>query len=365
MSVFYKISIDHVNANYISGWCHHRFWKNRMVTLQLFSGNRLIDETRCDRFREDLKALNLHPTGNCGFAFSDFQDGRSGGNTLVEIRIKGRKGALITVNHEENRAASVRISRRLKKTVFERRKTKQTAVFMHIPKTAGTSFNTLAQTFYPKGSTINHIELIPTRDYKGLAGSHHYISGHLRYGLLREYFRPEHTAFYTIIREPYRQLHSHLKWMIQTAENPDERFFKATNETICLLGKKLAEIDFSSIRSIETFVTSLEDLEAAFLDNVQTRYFLDDQPSRVVLNDLDTALSNASLFELIGTTEHYDHFVRRFKAVNDIRGNTTLSPLNTSRSALLFDHQDEQMQEILKPLVQYDLLIYERLGGGW
>lgn len=234
---------------------------------------------------------------------------------------------------------------------------------MHIPKTAGTSFNTLAQTFYPNGLTINHIELISPRDYHDLGANYDYISGHVRCGLLKEYFQAEHTAFYTIIREPYRQLHSHLQWMIQTAENPDERFFKATNETIYRLGQKLGEFDFSSAQSLETFVNSIDDLEAAFLDNVQTRYFLDDQPLRVVQQDMDTALSNGSLFELIGTTEHYDHFVERFKALNHIRGDTRLGKLNRSRSALLFDHQDEQIQEILKPLVHYDVRLYEHLGG--
>lgn len=361
MNIFYKIAIDHVNFNYVSGWCHHRFQKNRPLVLQLYRKNELIAETNNDRFREDLKALRLHPTGNCGFEFvASTERGFSDFFPLV-IRVKGAAGQVARLDHCGWSAQRHCSSRKSRERFHLRKKPAQTAVFMHIPKTAGTSFNTLAQTFFPRKSTISHIELIPEQDYRALADRHRYISGHLRYGLLRQYFQSEQTAFYTIIREPFGQLHSHLKWMVQTAENPDETFFKATNETIYRLGRKLANIDFSSIRSMEAFVNSLNDLEAAFLDNIQTRYFLEDQPLRVVEQDLDRAIANASIFHLIGTTEEYDQFVQRFKSAHCIRVGTDYNALNISRSTSLFDPKDKLIQEILKPLVRYDLKLYEIL----
>ena len=361
MKFFYKISIDHVNFNYISGWCYHRFRKDGIVTLQLFSGSRLIAETSCNKFREDLKVLNLHPTGNCGFAFTEFKISDLKQSGPFEIRVKGRSKALAVLNPVKRSVESAGLPGWLKKSLPERKKYEKTVVFMHIPKTAGTSFNTLAQTFFPKGTTVSHIELISASDYRELVNTHNFISGHLRCGLLKKYFLSTQTTFYTIIREPYHHLHSHLKWMIQTVENSEETFFKATNKTIYRLGEKLTGIDFSSNRSIERFVDSLDDLEAAFLDNAQTRYFLDDQPPRVAGHDIDTALANASLFELIGTTEQYDHFVKRFKASNGINVDTDLQPLNISMSTDLFDYRDESVQKALRPLVDFDQRLYQRI----
>lgn len=357
MNIFYKISIDHVNGNYISGWCYHRLWKTRPLVLQLYRGGELIAETTCDRFREDLKALRLHPTGRCGFEFVSASENGFDTSQPLAIRVKGGAGQLaeFKLSTWMKRPPSSRQSFSIRK------KSAETVVFMHIPKTAGTSFNTLAQSLYPGGSTISHIELVDTQSYPALLHNYRYISGHLRFGLLEQHFGGPKTVFYTIVRDPYKQLHSHLKWMIQTAQNPEEKFFKATNKVIYRLGLRIADIDFSSRRSLETFVNSLDDLEAAFLDNIQARYFLDDQPRRVCLDDMKTILANASRFRLIGVTERYEDFVNRFKNDNDLDGPVNLQQLNISKSTDLFDYRNEAIQEILKPLVTFDLRLHRRV----
>lgn len=325
--------------------------------MQLFSGSELIAETNGDRFREDLKALRLHPTGRCGFEFVSASENGFDTSQSLAIRVKGGAGLL----------AEFKLSTWLKRSPSPRRsfsirkKSAETVVFMHIPKTAGTSFNTLAQTLFPGGSAISHIELVDTQSYPALLQNYRYISGHLRFGLLKHHFGCPQTVFYTIVRDPFKQLHSHLKWMIQTAQNPEEKFFKATNKIIYRLGLRIADVDFSSRRSLEIFVNSLDDLEAAFLDNIQARYFLDDQPQRVCVDDMKTILANASRFRLIGVTERYDDFVDRFKNENDLDGTANLQQLNISKSTDLFDYRNEATQEILKPLVTFDLRLYRRV----
>lgn len=364
MNIFYKIAIDHVNFNYISGWCHHRFFKERVIVLQLFIDNRLIGETTCDRFREDLKALHVHPTGKCGFAFAVETIGQIEEGAAFTIRVKGNSKPLVQLSSPFSAAGSGSALRRWDRWRFKPKRMQRAVVFMHIPKTAGTSFNTLAQTFFPKGSTISHIELIHAERYHALRRDYRYISGHLRYGTLKQHFDQEHHAFFTIVREPYTQLHSHLKWMIQTATNPDDNFFKMTNQVIYRLGLKLADIDFNEPDSLAQFVSSLDDLEAAFLDNAQTRYFLDEPVLRIQENDLETALYNASQFRLVGITERYEDFVQRFKIINSIDVDENLQQLNISKSANLFDYRDESIRETLKPLVSVDLELYAHLTQG-
>ena len=359
MRIFYKISIDRVNANYISGWCFHRFHPGRPVLLECYQNEELRAETEASLFREDLRSLGVHPTGKCGFEFvSDTQAGFDLEHPLL-IRVKGKSSVLADLSREEWTGPVKHIQSGLQRHKLKKKKLSRTAVLMHIPKTAGTSFNTLAQAVFPKGTAVNHIELIPQSKYGLLAEHYNYISGHLRLGTLQSSFDSEHIDLYTIIREPYEQLHSHLKWLIQTAANPEDRFFEATNPVIYNLGVKLSRVEFSDIDSLSRFVKNLNSVEAAFVDNLQTRYFLAKQPEKVNPDDVRSALANRSKFRLIGTTEEYDHFVRVFGEMNGLSIKASDSRMNISATAALFDHQNEQVRSVLLPLVHADLGLYD------
>ncbi|MGI9536744.1 MAG: hypothetical protein ACR2PB_06725 [Desulfocapsaceae bacterium] len=359
MNIFYKISIDRVNANYISGWCFHRFQPKRTVDLQCFQDGVLLGEAEASMFREDLRALAIHPTGKCGFEFiPDNPDGFDYSKPIsIILKEKGTK--LADISDEGAVSDSNDIFQPLKRIINKRKKLQQTAVFMHVPKTAGTSFNTLVQSLYPKGTTINHIELLPESRYRSLANDHNYISGHLRFGQLKQHFSSDNIAFYTILREPYAQLQSHLKWLIQTATNPQEKYFKTTNRVIYNLGLKLEQVAFDDIDSLSNLVSSLSPVEAAFIDNVQTRYFLDQQPIRIESQDIDTAIANCHSFVLIGLTERYDRFVNTFKKLNGLKSLPHSPPMNISTSASLFDISNDEVRKVLQPLVQADLILYD------
>ena len=358
MNVFYKISIDRVNANYISGWCFHRFYPNRTVVLQCFQSGTLMAEAETSMFREDLKTLDLHPTGKCGFEL--IPDGPEGFDCSkpISICLKDKGTTLADISQAATVGEPKNVYHSLKR-LMRKRKFPQTAVFMHIPKTAGTSFNTLVQTLYPQGTTINHIELLPESSYHSLAQSHNYISGHLRFGQLKQNFGSDSFAFYTILREPYAQLQSHLKWLIQTAANPQEKYFKTTNRVIYDLGIKLGQVAFGDINSLSDLVRSLGPVEAAFIDNLQTRYFLDHQPARVESQDIDIAIANSHSFKLVGLTERYDQFVSAFSQLNGFRPSSQPTRMNISTSEPLFDIRDGDVRKVLEPLVKADLKLYK------
>ena len=363
MNVFYKISIDRVNANYISGWCFHRIFPHRTVRLACYQGDTYMAEARASMFREDLLELGVHPSGKCGFELiTDRKGGFDFGQPLT-IRLKEKGTVLVDLSGKTIDYGETNLYRHLKKVARRRKKLPQTAVFMHIPKTAGTSFNTLAQSLFPKGTAIHHIELLPEKDYRDLADTYNYISGHLRFGQLKEIFSADNAAFYTILREPYAQLQSHLKWLIQTAENPKEKYFKATNPVIYNLGRKLGQVGYFDIQALSEFVQTLSGIEAAFVDNLQTRYFLDRQPERVSNDDLAIAVANSRLFKLIGLTEHYDAFVCSFSEMNSIKLTAPAGRMNISKTEPLFDCDDKQVREILQPLVQADLQLYQSVGA--
>ena len=363
MNVFYKISIDRVNANYISGWCFHRLYPHRTVRLECVQNDTLQAKTEASLFREDLKALGVHPSGKCGFELIPEKSAGFDLNQPLSIRVEGKGSVLADVAQGAGSLTPKGMLGRLKRLSARRKKLTSTAVFMHIPKTAGTSFNTLAQSIYPKGTTINHIELLPESSYRSCADTYNYVSGHLRFGQLKEYFDTEQIAFYTILREPYAQLQSHLRWLIQTAANSDDNYFKTTNPVIYDLGRKLGQQRLSDSQALSDFVHRLTATEAAFVDNLQTRYFLDQQPARVTVADLDTAVANSRRFALIGLTEDYERFVNDYIEMNGLSGATVGEKMNISTTEPLFDLGDESVRQILLPLVRVDLELYWSLGG--
>ena len=254
MNVFYKISIDRVNATYISGWCFHRLYRNRCVVLQCFQNGMLMAEAEASMFREDLRVLGIHPTGKCGFEFISARPDGFDFSKPISICLKGKGTKLANISQEGAVPDPKDIYQSLKRLIKRKKILPRTAVFMHIPKTAGTSFNTLAQSLYPEGTAINHIELLPQDGYGSLAQKNNYISGHLRFGQLKQNFGSDRFTFYTILREPYAQLQSHLNWLIQTAANPAENYFKTTNPVIYNLGTQLGQVAFGDIDSLAGLV---------------------------------------------------------------------------------------------------------------
>ena len=101
MSIFYKISIDRVNANYISGWCFHRFHRGRPVQLECYQNEKLQAETEASIFREDLKQLGIHPTGKCGFEFITAAHTAFDFSQPLLIRPKGKSAVLADLSMED------------------------------------------------------------------------------------------------------------------------------------------------------------------------------------------------------------------------------------------------------------------------
>lgn len=364
MNLFYKISIDHVNANYISGWCFNRFAPGRSVVLECYAGDVLLATASADRFREDLQSLGMHRSGKCGFEFVIEVPPRDGSKTYT-IRVKNTNRPLAVADVSSR---DVRYQKPFAALVSRRKSRasgpQKNIVFMHIPKTAGTSFNALAQHMFGEASVRTHIELVDENRFAEIASACRYISGHMRFHQLDQAFDSHKNDFYTILREPYGQLHSHMKWLIQTSADREDTFFKHNNPVIYRLGRQLGEIGGFTLQNLEQLVERLASLEAAFLDNSQTRYFLDGAPDRVGDRDFAQALDNVSRFKLIGLTEQYDRFVEQFVTINSVSTPVRRDRLNKSASDHLFDYRDPEIREVLRPLVRYDLKLYDLVKNG-
>jgi len=361
MAIFYKLAIDRVNTKYISGWCYHRFNKIKVVELQLHCNGRVVGETKADALREDVRELELHPTGNCGFEFIIDPPIEQNEQPECFISVKGSNHPLYKLDRKAHKRLFTGFAERARTMLGRSSLTGHRLVFMHIPKTAGTSFNTHVQSILPAKRIAIHLELENKKRYQELVKTKTYLSGHLRLGLLKKYFGNDSIEFYTIVREPYAHLHSHLNWLIKTASDESDNYFKYSNSVIYDLGKRLAAIDFSHLSDMVNFAENLDDVETQFFDNLQTRYFCDKKIQRVSGEDCRQAIMNTDTFRLIGTTENYTDFLRQFISRNNLPQIRKQGELNRSQADPLFDRTSKEVRDALYPLVRYDLLLYNHI----
>jgi hypothetical protein len=246
--------------------------------------------------------------------------------------------------------------------LYTLRKPEKTIIFMHIPKTAGTTFNIDMRQLASSMRLLTHIERQDEADFHLLQQRYDILSGHVRFGLFAQHFDLGRAECYTIVREPFAQVHSHIKWLIQASTGGGDQYARYNWPTIFSLSQKLAATDLSDARSITRFVDECQDIEAVFLDNLQTRYFLDQQPLRVSESDLEQAKANSARFRLIGTTEAYTSFVTQFASLHGLRQPDTARKMNRSKSPALFAVADSAIQEALLPLVRFDLELYRYIN---
>ena len=339
--------IDVLNEEYISGWCFNRLTPGRSLQLELHAGNRLIGRTKCDRYREDVYLAGLNSTGNCGFEFQfpkAWDD-----NTDLEFRISCYKG-LVTL--EKTSIKSVPKVLTPPKTVF----------FVHIPKTAGTSFNNHVHSWFGYQKWHSHIEVLDRDSQRALINPGNYLAGHIPLYKLKE-IAPDFNQLdlHTILRRPVDQLHSHLSWLKGIGADPNSGFFKTHQPVIQELSLRLQDAKLHHTQGIEEFLNNMEGFQFDFFDNIQTRYMLNRRPDQTKRTDLDQATENLSVFSTIGTTESYQMYIDRCAKFYGRSTSVQTTRHNPAKVASLFDKNDPSILDAIDPLICFDNLLYRTI----
>ncbi len=345
MNRFARYAIDILNSRHISGWCFDLMRKKKPVKLRFYGDNQKLGEIVANDYREDLQSYRLHPNGLCGFEFHYPKDINVRNYNHITLYINNSKKPLYRVETDQ---IPIVIEDGLP-NVF----------FMHIPKTAGTSFNTFSRSYFPQDKTIIHIESEDKETYPILEKEKNYLSGHLSIQKIKESFDVSRFDLHTIIREPYSHLHSHLRWVKRLGADRKSGFFKKHHNTIQDISIKLNETDLTIGNNLRALIGNLKGIELDFFDNLQTRYFLDYRPEKVEISDFVDAKKNISLFKSIGLTEKYPQFIQNFCNIYQMENiKKPSTPLNKSSYRRLFDYDDLKVRSILAPLVEADLLLY-------
>ena len=364
-SVAYKYAIDVFSASHISGWCFHRFKKNEPLTLVFSAGENILGECTANALREDIREQALHPDGKCGFSFifpKRQMAGQAGSDNTIVVSIKESGAELCKLDMGLADRVTGRPTHpfsRIRQRLSGAGKRRDKVLFMHIPKTAGTTFNTFAKSVYPPDRALTHVESYDAHECVQIAEDYQFVSGHLNMGQIRRYFPPDCFRLYTLVREPYAHLHSHFNWLRGIGADRDSPFYQSHHHAFRLIADQLSEKSALDYDDLQIIVDQISGLSRHLFENSQTRYFLDEPCDRVGTEELAAAKQNTALFDLIGTTEQYAEFRSAFCRAQHFKFTPSHHAFNSSRMNSLFDHEDPKVREILYPLADKDLTLYQ------
>ena len=205
-----------------------------------------------DGYRPDLVEQQLHPSGVCGFDFSFPDDFTPEAGQWFELYFDSFKSPVVRIDCSEIEL--------LKPTL------RTPICFMHIPKTAGTSFNAWARSCFSGDRFFTHIERLTNEELEQGVERAHYLAGHLPLFELDKVVDLSRFELISIIREPFSHLHSHLNYVkgVRPGATLESYYGFRHNKTIKTLSDTLNRIDFSNPDEIHGFVAGLHDYQLDF-----------------------------------------------------------------------------------------------------
>ena len=295
------------------------------------------DEVRivqADMYRPDIHKKGLHSTGLCGFKvhFS-----RSNINVAtVEV--------LQTIN-------SLRKSRES----YRRHK----LFLIHLPKTAGTSFNTLVKRSLGEDDFLVHIE--GQRDNWEHIVKKRYLAGHVNYDRYATFFKNKGYSSIVFFREPISQLVSHLNWVRHIHDIQETDFAKNHPDAVKNIAQQLSLIDYASVAELQRFVRKMPKSMYGLFDNMQVR-FMAGVPSDRRVQDVDVqiALNNLRNIQMIGITEKFTDSIRYISSVTDLDLDAN-GPVVENKAPFTygFDSSNSRLVDAVQPLIKYDIQLYQ------
>ena len=179
-------------------------------------------------------------------------------------------------------------------------------IFLHLPKTGGSTLTTLLRwqyrslhpdqiaRFITVERTFEEIDRLPLEQRARLK----LLVGHFAYGV-HEYI-PKPCSYITIVREPVHRVVSVYRYVLSAPSHP-------LHETLTSSSMSLDDYVSSGIDHYET-------------DNALTRQLAGrDEEGHLTPHDLDIAKRNLRSFRAVGLTEAFDESVTIFKHILDWR----------------------------------------------
>ncbi len=328
----------------VSGWALHE--RRPIVGVNLYSGNQFVGGSKVDRDRPWVQRMHAHwaNAGQAGFN--------------LEVPGVGPGHYRLEVEHADGRC-------QVMATMHLRERSSRRVLFMHIPKTAGSSVNSWLTSHFGRKRYEVHVEnqagwQLNASRIRNLE----LISGHHSMSTFKRSLDQPGYYTITVVREAFGQLASHLTWIRRLSEPGEDKRLRQHPDYIQKLSKFLAEVDFSKPRELENMANWLQGSMRQLVSNCQLRYFVELSPDEQVGEQhVELGLSMSERFDRIGRTEMIDDFT---VAVAGDLGWSEPAPLersNKTNNNYGLDVNCERVRRALEPLVRYDLMFLDALNA--
>ncbi|WP_288130893.1 hypothetical protein [Microbulbifer sp.] len=285
-------------------------------------------------YRDDLRKRGIHPSGDCGFSL----------NLGRRLKVPAKVSVFSAAGDlAPSRPAFVN------KPLF----------FMHIAKTAGSSVNEFFIEHFGRERAAMHIESVSNPQ---VLANHQFISGHIGLERFERDFNSDNFYTATMLRDPARQLASHLNWVRHLCEPERAEFLQGHPKIVREISARLQQVDFSCPEAMSRFVSELRPAERPLFDNCQCRYF-HSIPAGCSYNDeaFAQAVKNLMRFDFVGLTEEFEPAIRYLGAKAGIIKSWEKPPrVNVNKFDYGFDTTNPELVTAVAPLIRYDQALYHR-----
>lgn len=226
--------------------------------------------------------------------------------------------------------------------------------YLHIPKTAGTTFNDFLENSFSSSQSLFHIEdkLEKIKDKK-------VIGGHLTLVKAQKVI-PNFDSYIklTVLRDPLAQVSSHLRFVKKLSEESEKERLMGHTDAIQHIASFLSTINFSNPKEIEELIKWLENKNYVLFHNTQMQYLVGSS-FVVSQQQVEDAKKIIEKMNHIGITERLDDYIQLLIYKLGLPSIIKSKKLNNTSEIYGLDITNPLIVKALEPLVCYDKIIYE------
>lgn len=240
-------------------------------------------------------------------------------------------------------------------------------IFLHIPKTSGSSCNRLLADLYGDDNFIAHAEyrlprLLSRRAPTQLADG---LSAHMPLCRWSLYAGSAAYDRMTMLRDPWARLVSQINWIgrfLQGRPMPRGATADALSRVVSVLGRT----DFDSRASMLSFIAAVREEADAFnsFDNLQTRMLYLGHPRatyrpQIGADEVAMAIASVREFALVGFCEDQPTFRDRLVRFLGVSAPSADPVRENVGSVRLLSQDNSLAREVLAPWVVLDQQLYD------
>lgn len=237
-------------------------------------------------------------------------------------------------------------------------------IYVHIPKTAGSSINRFFSQLFQKQSET-HIEsraILKDQTSDQLFDRYRFLSGHIAWHAWQKAIGAHQWDTICTLRDPIQHIASHISWVRLLGEPEQKSRLKKHNDSIQKIVHYLCTLDLSQPEDILKLQNWLVENQLMLFHNTQTRYLCGGKAEpEISQTQLKTAQATLDKIHFVGIAERLQEFMLMLASTYQMLPAETLKIYeNSNQQRFGLDTQMPETQDALLPFIKADKILFEQ-----